>query len=598
MSTHLLIEAALRSLIMGAAIFAALHLMRIHQVRARRVAWLLALAGALAMPALVAARIGPPLLPDLEVFRAPLAAQPGRPHAAAQGAILRVEPFMSAAPSGSGPADGGRSHNARLKSGVLRGAMVIYVIVAYIFLLRLLVGIVVALRLRSQSERTTLIFGTQADIRVSSRIAAPITVASSVLLPKTYSSWNSSTLRIVLSHECAHVRQRDFYVQLLAGIHCALFWFSPFSWWLQRHLADLAEAMSDHAGVEQAESRATYAEILLAFAASASSAAGASSPLAGPLAGLSAGVYMARAGNLTPRIERLLNDRGFEQSFAGKRRLTFVAAGVVILTLVASTAVVRVHAESTKTDTETETTVVRDIDTDIGGIDTVISDSSTSAVIEGAGATGAQKEKFLAIHVGDSNTTFDAGRLLPPLPGDYIYFQHQGKPYVIQDGSILARARDLLEPMREIGRAQRELGRQRERLDWRQQTLDRHQDTAKTPTPDFKRDIAELTKVLEQMKRAQLAPQIDQAALAQLEGKLGEIQANLGRLEAEFGGVVSVRQAALGEQEAALGEQQGRLGEQEAALGEQRRQLIEAAKAQLQPLVEDAIRAGKARPLQ
>jgi beta-lactamase regulating signal transducer with metallopeptidase domain len=581
-STHLLIESALRSLIMGAAIYAALRLMRIHQVRARRAAWLLALAGALAMPALIAAQIGPPLLPDIAVFRSPPAARLPNTESAAQGAMRRVQPIMSVAPAGAAPTDGGPGHGARLMSGALRGALVIYLIVAYIFLLRLIVGIVVALRLRSQSKRTTLRFDTLTDIRVSPRIAAPITVASSVLLPSTYSSWNSSTLRIVLSHECAHVRQRDFYVQMLAGLHCALFWFSPFSWWLQRQLADLAEALSDHAGVAQAESRASYAEILLAFAA------GASSPLAGPLAG----VAMARAGNLTPRIERLLNDRGFERSFAGKRRLTVVAAGVVILTLAASTSVVRVHAEST----ETNTTVVRDIDTVISGTDTVISDADTDAdaVIEGAGAAGGHKEQFLAIRIGDSRTTFDAGNLLPPVPGDYIYFQHQGKPYVIQDGSILARARELLAPTKELRRKQHELGRQQAELGRRQESLGGQQSAAKKPTPDFKREVAELTKVLEQMKRAQSTPQIDQATLAELEGKLGEVQANLGMLQAEF----AMQQDTPREQQAAFGEQQGELGEQQAALGEQQRKLIEMAKAQLRPLVEEAIRDGKAKPLQ
>ena len=65
MSAHLLLEAAVRSLVMGAMILAALRLLRIDQVRARRTAWLLALIGALAMPVLVGAQIGPPLLPDL-----------------------------------------------------------------------------------------------------------------------------------------------------------------------------------------------------------------------------------------------------------------------------------------------------------------------------------------------------------------------------------------------------------------------------------------------------------------------------------------------------------------------------------------------------
>ena len=101
-----------------------------------------------------------------------------------------------------------------------------------------------------------------------------MTIGSSVLLPGNYTSWDGATLRIVLSHERAHVRQKDFLIHTLAGLHCALFWFNPFSWWLQRQLAELGEALSDCAAVEQAESRAGYAEILLAFATRSPLAAG------------------------------------------------------------------------------------------------------------------------------------------------------------------------------------------------------------------------------------------------------------------------------------------------------------------------------------
>ena len=73
MNTHLLLEAAVRSLVMGAIILVALRLLRIEQVRARRTAWLLALVGALAMPILVAAQIGPRLLPELALVKPPAA---------------------------------------------------------------------------------------------------------------------------------------------------------------------------------------------------------------------------------------------------------------------------------------------------------------------------------------------------------------------------------------------------------------------------------------------------------------------------------------------------------------------------------------------
>ena len=63
MNSTLLLESAIRVLVMGALTFIALQALRIRQVKAQRAAWLLALGGALIMPLLVAAQIGPKLLP-------------------------------------------------------------------------------------------------------------------------------------------------------------------------------------------------------------------------------------------------------------------------------------------------------------------------------------------------------------------------------------------------------------------------------------------------------------------------------------------------------------------------------------------------------
>ena len=52
---------------------------------------------------------------------------------------------------------------------------------------------------------------------------------------------------------------------------------------------------------------------------------------------------------------------------------------------------------------------------------------------------------------------FDSGNLLPSHRGDYIYFQHDGKPYVVQDPALLAQARTLLQPMEELRAQQHEL---------------------------------------------------------------------------------------------------------------------------------------------
>ena len=174
-----------------------------------------------------------------------------------------------------------------------------------------------------------LTFRAGLPLRASTRVSSPLTIGSAILLPADYDTWDKEKIRIVLAHEHSHVRQGDFYLQLLAGLYTALVWFSPLGWWLKRELADLAEAISDRAGIEQARSRTSYAQILLEFAA-------APRPTA-------LGVAMARSGSLARRIERLLNDHTFRQSFAGGRRALF-AVVLVPLTLFAATAMVRVQA--------------------------------------------------------------------------------------------------------------------------------------------------------------------------------------------------------------------------------------------------------------
>ncbi|MGO9948206.1 MAG: M56 family metallopeptidase [Steroidobacteraceae bacterium] len=580
MSTHILAEAALRSLIMGAIILAALRLLRVHQVRTQRTAWLIALAAALFMPALVSWQIGPRLLPQFpaaallqpvptpeaqntETMTLPEATAKPRNREAAAGASQTAQPLRAARPS--------------IAIAASYAAIAVYGIVAALLLIRLGFGVGLALRLREQARRTTLGFAPQVDIRVSPRIATPVTIASTVLLPTTYSAWDEPTLRVVLTHECAHVRQRDFYVHVVAGLHCALFWFNPFSWWLKRQLSELGEALSDGVAVEQAQSRASYAEILLAFA----------TPGPWPVAA----VAMARTNSLTPRIERLLDDRGFEKSFSANPRQAFLAAGAVLLAMMASTAMVRVSAASPDAVSAAGAPTAPSAPTSRPQVR--IDAKTATDVSSGGESVRPHDDEILAIRVGDSRVTFDSGSGLPQIGGDYIYYQHDGKTYLIQDPETIANARRLLAPMEEVGRMQQDLARQQAAMGKQQKMLRAEQLVAKVETPDFKRDMAELEREMRQMDLEHLAPQIDQKALAELQSRLGEIQGRVGALMAELG----MQQAKLGERQGALGEQQGKLGEAQGRLGEQRRKIAEEARRQLRPLIEQAIRDGVAKPI-
>jgi beta-lactamase regulating signal transducer with metallopeptidase domain len=545
MSIHLVLEAAWRSLIMGIIIFVVLRLLRIEQVRARRTAWLLALAGALAMPLLIGAQIGPRVLPEFAAAAMPQSAKPSSALSVApsnkRGAALEPRPIAERdAPRGT-----------PLLESVVSLAVIGYCLVAAVLLLRLGVGVGYALRLRNQAQRVSFDFDPHLDVRISARIATPVTIASSVLLPPGHSSWDAPTLRIVLAHERAHVRQADFHVQMLARLNCAIYWFNPFSWWLQRQLSELGEALSDRAAVEQADNRASYAEILLAFA----------TRTYWPLAG----VAMAGTSNLTHRIERLLSDRGFERSFAGRENLRLIAAGVVIAAMTASTSMARVSVTHTSTDIDVQ---------------------------NDAGPT-AHDGEILAIRTGNSRITINSGNRLPAQAGDYIYFQHDGKPYLIQDPDILAQAKVLLVPMEELGRKERELADRQALLGAQQRLLieQDHGADLKVETPEFKRRMAQIEAEMKRMNLAEMPATIDHEALEKLQSHLGEIQALVGELQGELG----MQAEALGEKQGELGEQQGQLGEQQEMLGEERQRIIEDVKRQLQPLIEKAIRAGKGK---
>jgi hypothetical protein len=225
-------------------------------------------------------------------------------------------------------------------------AGLLYCLVCAGLLLRMAIGLVKALNLWMEAQPIAPELGHDfapgLRLRWSEHVASPITIGSGVVLPSDFVDWDVEKLRIVLAHEGSHIRQGDFYLQMLAGLYAAIFWFSPLGWWLKAKLSELGEAISDHAGLEEAKSRASYAQILLEFAAM-------------PRPTL-IGVAMARTSNLSQRIERLLNESIFSQAFAGSRSRMIAAVLLVPVALFAATALV--HVEAAQTDAPAISAVV------------------------------------------------------------------------------------------------------------------------------------------------------------------------------------------------------------------------------------------------
>lgn len=136
-------------------------------------------------------------------------------------------------------------------------------------------------------------------LQLSSAIAVPVTWRLRrpvILLPAAASGWSQSRLRAVLLHELAHIRRRDWAVQGIAQLACALYWFLPLAWLALRRLRSLHEQACDAEVVASGERASVYAGHLLEIARF-----GRSRRLA-----LAAGVAMARTTQLEARIQALL----------------------------------------------------------------------------------------------------------------------------------------------------------------------------------------------------------------------------------------------------------------------------------------------------
>jgi beta-lactamase regulating signal transducer with metallopeptidase domain len=375
------IEAALRSLLVGLAVAVGLRMFRVRNVLAQKAAWGLVLVSALAMPLLlpVTAQWNPlparvnVVLPAhpmtlLEELQARIQSKSGSESKFAPPIVpiphedsTRIQESPTSQQAAAPPADETRSRTARTNqaasaqsiaysvsrvketqwpphipritvSSVIL-ALTLYCGIAALFILRLALGLFTTIRLWGTATPVPVHElphdAVSLRVRASSEVASPFTIGSGILLPADYTTWDSDKLRIVLAHELSHVCQGDFHLQLLASLYAALVWPSPLGWWLKHELAELAEAISDRAAMEEAASRTAYAQILLEFAAEPRR--------------VSIGVAMARPGSLSRRIERLLNDNSFRQCFAGGRRALVVAA-LMPLALFASTMLVRVQA--------------------------------------------------------------------------------------------------------------------------------------------------------------------------------------------------------------------------------------------------------------
>jgi hypothetical protein len=106
------------------------------------------------------------------------------------------------------------------------------------------------------------------DVLLHNEIATPFAVGfwfPTIMLPADAPLWPDGDLRRALIHELAHVRRRDWALQLAAWTACAFHWFNPLVWIARRRLCLEAERACDDAVVTR-DGSAEYADQLVSLA--------------------------------------------------------------------------------------------------------------------------------------------------------------------------------------------------------------------------------------------------------------------------------------------------------------------------------------------
>ena len=566
----ILIAAAIRSIVFAGAIGLALKALRVRDARTRLAAWTAVLCAVLLMPLLS--------------LWMPALALPVR-HAVEKPELTLVQPALVSLPAVDIPSAARVALDWRSIAGL------VYIAVTLIFIARLAYGLVLSSKLRRTAttigDRETL---NRLEAAAHSKLPAlaesdvlivPVTIGTLrpiLLLPGSWREWSDAKLQAVLAHELSHIERRDYAILTIASLNRCLNWFNPLSWWLERHMRDLAEEASDDSAVRCTGDSAGYAEVLLGFMEALQEAPGRVRWEA---------VAMARTGRAGRRIDRILAS-GY---LAGARRPAALAALAVL-------ALPLLYLSAAVTTGEQSSSSIRTI---ANGARVQAKRPGSSQLIAQAQTTPASKPVERTIRVSDSQDSYvivsPEGNTMSGTNSDlrraksfryevgeeYIWFRHDGKEYIVRDPATVKAARKLFGPQQELGQQQAELGAQQAKLGELQAKLGEQQRAIRTTMPDFSRDIERLK---ERMRSARTSEE-----LGDVHALLGDLQAKVAEQQAKIGN----QQGKLGEQQALLGEQLAELGSRQGKLGEQQERLAEEASEKLKKLLDEALKKGIAQ---
>jgi TonB family protein len=147
------------------------------------------------------------------------------------------------------------------------------------------------------------------------------TIRPTIVVPAAAADWPADRIRVVLSHEYAHIQRHDWLVQMAASLLRAAHWFNPLMWVVVARLRQESERACDDAVLRQGVDASDYAVHLLDIARGFTRQRNAWVPAPA----------IARPSSLERRVSAMLDGR------LNRRPLTRTACIVAGLALLAAT---------------------------------------------------------------------------------------------------------------------------------------------------------------------------------------------------------------------------------------------------------------------
>jgi beta-lactamase regulating signal transducer with metallopeptidase domain/uncharacterized coiled-coil DUF342 family protein len=519
---------------------------------------------------------------------------------------------------------------------------------ALLLALRLLLGCRWVGRLRSRARLPNSFWQGRFDelaVRVGLRAPVPLRLSDTLESPVAAGWWRPvvlvpaalvasmlvELLEALLAHELAHVRRRDYLVNLLQGAVETLLFYHPVVWWLSRRVRIEREQIADDLACNALGDPRQLALALLALDRFQHSRREEQQ--------VHAHAHLlpaAHGGQLMPRIKRLLRpdhqrpDWKLALPIAGLAALGLavhaaqaVTPAVPAVAAIPAVAPVAVHGATPAVAAPAVAPVAAVAATPRVAATPAVAPVATAAAVSGIHTRGT-REPYAMVRDGEDGMTL-SGDLedmnevkitKQHVHGDFLWFRRNGVGYVVQDAALLARARRAWDPAEEIGKKMEALSDQMKPHSARMEALGKQMEAYSTKGEPYSRQMEALGRQMEPLARQQseLGEKIRRLSMTAADAQAHE--ADMQRLQVQMDGL-SGKMEALSRQMEKQGdlmreahapmEELGKkmqeasapmeaLGKQMEPLGKQIEVLSKKADAEVVQVIDQAVREGKAVP--